>query len=575
MIFYTNHILRFFSAFCILLLFSEGTIAQNLENLGNGKLLKVNGSFSTNHVFYGVNGIESRRDPYNYFFSGNVNLGLYGWDVPLSFTYSNQRSSFRQPFNQYGMRPTYKWATGYLGYNSMNFSPYTLAGHIFLGAGVDLTPGKFNVSAMYGRLQKAVGPDTLNSYNIVPAYKRMGYGLKAGYQDGKDQFTFIIFGARDEQGSISMPPDSLGILPEENLVLSVSGAKALGKNIVLNAEYANSAITSDTRAEQIDPENHQVYTYTGSLFTPRTSSSYYSAYKAGLNYQLDFMSLGLGYEHVDPGYRTLGAYYFNNDLESYTVNAAYNFVKAKVNVAANCGLQKNNLDNTQLNETKRLVGSLNVNWQAGERLNLSSSYSNFTTFTDIRTQFERINELTPYDNLDTLNYEQISQSANLNANYLLKKGKDERQNINFNFSYQNSTDRQGGVDTGSGSDYYNYNIAYNISFIPSGMNVTLAFNGNNVIMDEVNSSTYGPTLSFTKAMLEKKLRNTFSTSYIASYADGDRVNRIANFRFNSNYNLKQKHNINLSAVVLNRNSNAQMNNAFTEYTVSMAYNYNF
>src|SRR5690606_23767511 len=187
---------------------------------------------------------------------------------------------------------------------------------------------------------------------------------------------------------------------------------------------------------------------------PRTASSYYNAYKAGINYQLDFMGLGLGYERVDPGYRTLGAYFFNNDLETYTVNVSYNFTKWKLNLAANAVLQKNNLDNSQMNQTRRAVGSVNASFQASERLNLSGSYSNFTTFMNIRTQFELLTELTPYDNLDTLNYRQISQSANMNINYVLSQDKDRRQNLNVNLSHQNSSDQQGGADTGTGSRFY-------------------------------------------------------------------------------------------------------------------------
>ena len=43
----------------------------------------------------------------------------------------------------------------------MSFSPYTLSGHLFLGGGVELRPqGPWTVSAMAGRLQKAIPVDT-------------------------------------------------------------------------------------------------------------------------------------------------------------------------------------------------------------------------------------------------------------------------------------------------------------------------------------------------------------------------------------------------------------------------------
>ncbi|HEU5293073.1 MAG TPA: hypothetical protein VFU05_20650 [Cyclobacteriaceae bacterium] len=56
----------------------------------------------------------------------------------------------------------------------MTFSPYTLSGHLFKGVGVDLAPGeKFKFSAMYGRLLKAVEPDSLNENASIPSFKRM------------------------------------------------------------------------------------------------------------------------------------------------------------------------------------------------------------------------------------------------------------------------------------------------------------------------------------------------------------------------------------------------------------------
>src|SRR5690606_7240282 len=113
--------------------------AQNLEGIGRGNAFGLSGGINANNVFYHANGIEERRDPNNYFLSGNLNISIYDWSVPLSFAYSDQHSSFQQPFNQYGLSPTYKWITLHGGYRSMSFSDYTVNGHLFLGGGFDIT----------------------------------------------------------------------------------------------------------------------------------------------------------------------------------------------------------------------------------------------------------------------------------------------------------------------------------------------------------------------------------------------------------------------------------------------------
>ncbi len=143
---------------------------------------------------------------YTYYASGNVNFSLYGWSVPVSFSLSNQNTSFQQPFNQYSLHPTYKWVTGHFGYVSMSFSPYTVNGHMFLGGGVDLAPeGKWKMSALYGRFLKAVEPDTANE-NSIPAYTRMGYGVKASYGNGGDNVDIVMFHAQDDEHSIHYTP---------------------------------------------------------------------------------------------------------------------------------------------------------------------------------------------------------------------------------------------------------------------------------------------------------------------------------------------------------------------------------
>jgi hypothetical protein len=42
------------------------------------------------------------------------------------------------------------------------------------------------------------------------------------------------------------------------------------------------------------------------------------------------------------------------------------------------------------------------------------SYSNFSSYTYIRSEFDEINQTNPYENLDTLNFTQLTQSAGLN-----------------------------------------------------------------------------------------------------------------------------------------------------------------
>ncbi len=551
--------------------------SQDLGNIGDEKPLKVSGGLSVSQIAYAVNGIESRRDPYSWFATGNLNFSLYGWSVPLSFSVSNQNTSFQQPFNQYGLSPTYKWVRGYIGYNSMSFSRYTLGGHIFNGVGVDLEPGeKFRFSAMYGKLLKAVEPDSTQDFSEPPAFKRMGYGFKASYITDGTEVNLSLFKAKDEINSISYVPEEEDVLPEENLSMALEAKKMLFSKIKISAEIAGSALTRDTRSEKTS--SGQLMTKMGNLYRARVSSSYYNAFNTNISYNGNGYALGLGYERIDPGYRTLGAYYFNNDLENITANGALALLSGKVNLSGNVGIQKDNLDKQKISSMKRWVGSINVGFVPSEKLNTNLSYSSFSTYTNIRSQFLDINRISPLDHLDTLNFTQLSQNASLNMNYSFSANENKKQNVSMMFTLQDATDQQGGVEQNSGITFYNINAAYSINYTNT-LSITTAFNysGNRSGLG-MSGKTLGPTLAVNRSFFDKKLRTSFSTSWNNTFTNNEFKNRVINFRVSSGYRLKEKHNINLNLVTLNRHSKEESTSGvgnFTEYTATLGYNYNF
>lgn len=560
----------------------EGVV-DDIKGIKDAKPIQFGGGFSTNHVFYAADGISARRNnPYTYYLQGNMNVNFYGKvNLPFTFSYSNQRFNYTYPqnqqsFNQFGMSPTYKWVTGHFGYRNMSFSPYTLNGHLFLGGGFELTPGdKFSISGMYGRFQKAVEFDSTQESTVnLPAYKRMGFGMKTSYKDKGDELTLIVFRAADEINSLAISPDSMGIFPEENFVWSLKGEKKLGKNLKVNLEYASSAYTKDKRSPDFASDN--LITSTG-ILQSTTSTVFYDAINAGINYNLGGSSIGMGYERIDPEYRTLGAYYFNNDLENITVNGATSLFKQKVNLTFDVGAQRDNLDKSKISTMNRAVGSLNVGWAVNDKLNISTGYSTFQTFTNIRSEFVTINQLTPYDNLDTLNYTQIAQTLNLTVAYNVTSNDKLRQAINFNGNYQKADDEQNGEATNAGSAFYNANMGYTINFVPSNTSVTLNVNANrNESFTSVNS-IFGPTLALSKTFFDRKIRTSLSSSWNASYIDADLANRILNIRLTNSFTIKKKHSINMSAVYLNRLQTNNLNTApeFNEFTGTVGYNYRF
>src|SRR5690606_23843773 len=139
-------------------------------------------------IFYNATGISARREPFTYLLSGSPTVSLYGWSIPFSFTLSQDERSFRQPFNQFGMSPTYKWITLHAGYRNVTFSPYTLAGHTILGGGFEINPGKIRAGFMYGRLNRATVIDTATQSLVPYSFSRKGFAARLGYGTAENHF---------------------------------------------------------------------------------------------------------------------------------------------------------------------------------------------------------------------------------------------------------------------------------------------------------------------------------------------------------------------------------------------------
>ena len=114
------------------------------------------------------------------------------------------------------------------------------------------------------------------------------------------------------------------------------------------------------------------------------STSKSRAFDAHLNYLIGKANVGIVYENIDPTYRTFGAMYFNNDLENISLTFARPFFKDRISIATQLGYQRDNLKEQKNQTSVRLVGSANLNAKISEKLNVSGSYSNFTSTTNRR-----------------------------------------------------------------------------------------------------------------------------------------------------------------------------------------------
>ncbi|RIV68906.1 hypothetical protein [Flagellimonas aequoris] len=545
----------------------------DLETLGKGKAFKLGGGVSANTVFYDSDQ-EIGRQPFTYFLQGNLNIMFYQFSMPVSYSYSNQgeQLNYNLPFNfnRLSLHPKYKWIQGHIGDGSMGFSPYTLNGHQFTGGGLELTPnGPWKVSTMVGRLLKATEED--GEERTIPAFRRMGYGLKVGYEKERYILGMTGFYAKDEINSILAVPDDKGITPKENMVLSFEGCYKILENLKVGAEYASTGITQDLRADVLDNGRGNI---TGLFLKNRASTEYFTAIRTGLDYIFNKSSIGLAYERIDPGYETLGAYYFNSDFENITLNSSTILFNNKVHLSFNIGYQRDDLEKQKQQAIKRTVGAVNIAYNASERLVLSGSYSNFSTFTNAKVnQFDVINDDDLLDNPDEqLDYKQLSQNANININYILSQKQRLQQNLNINYALADvSNAKDGVVHIGNASTFHNGNVSYTLGFPEKGMNITAALNGTLNTIGMEDSTTWGPTLNINHKFFENTLITNFGISHNTNNSTNSST-KITNLRANASYEWKKKHNFNLNLIQLLRNLSTGDSH---ELTITFGHSYSF
>ena len=561
--------------FIYFLLLSTPLIAQavDLETLGKGKAFKLGGGVSANTIFFDSDQ-EIGRHPFTYFLQGNLNITFYQFSMPMSYSYSNQgqQLNYNLPFNfnRLSLHPKYKWLQGHIGDVSMGFSPYTLNGHQFTGGGLELTPnGPWKISTMVGRLLKPTEDD--GTEQTIPAFKRMGYGLKVGYEKERYTLGAIGFYAKDEINSILAVPDDKAITPKENMVLSLEGSYKILENLTIGAEYASTGITQDLRADALDKDNG---TFAGLFLKNRASTEYFTAIRTGLDYTFEKSSIGLAYERIDPGYVTLGAYYFNSDFENITLNSSTTMFNNKVNISFNIGYQRDDLENQKQQATKRTVGAVNLSYNASERLVLSGSYSNFSSFTNAKVnQFDAINDDNLLDDADELlNYKQLSQNANININYILSQQQFVQQNLNINYALADVSNAEDGVvHIGNASTFHNGNVSYTLGFPEKGMNITAALNGTLNTIGTEDSTTWGPTLNINQKFFENTLNANMGISHNTSNAISSSTS-ITNLRANASYVFKKKHNFNVNLIQLFKNLSTGKSR---ELTLTFGHSYSF
>ncbi len=496
---------RFDILMMLLFLSSQCVYAQSfdVENLLKAKPLVVSGGFNANGVF--SNGLSNTNAPFDYFLSGRLNFSVYGIvNVPVTFNYSSRKITFSQgyTFNQLSINPTYKWVTAYIGTNAMTFSPYSLNGHQFVGGGVELSPNKWKVKAMYGRLIRGQFEDTLVT---GPTYNRIGYGYQVQYNPGTYTLGLTMFKGFDQMESLpELKRTFKGNIIEarDNTVVGLTFGTTLFHKLQFNIEYSNSVLSKDQSSKYASVP---IKSLAGLFHNGNATTESYNAFKTQLNYNIQRSKtiLGIAYERVDPNYTTLGGYYFVNDIANYTFNITQVLFKDKLSINGNVGIQKDDLNHTKANQQSRTIASVNTSWNVNKDLSMGFNFSNFQSYRFLNDTYTKLTRVQGVP-IDTLNYALISQTYGYNLNKRFKQTDTQQSSINLNANYLVSASKTGNkIDENAQTNILNTNLNYAISYPKRalGLNMGVSYFGNQLYTGTLQG--FGPTLGIQKTFVKK------------------------------------------------------------------------
>lgn len=557
--------------YCLLvfsILLRTNLIGQNLENIAEQKPVVFSGNVGLSLQTYSTTRERASRDPFVWTLSGSPTLSVFGITMPFSFVVSQKNESFRQPFNQYGASPYYKWLKLHLGFRSLSFSDYSLNGHVFNGVGLEANPGNWRLGGMFGTLLKPIPADSLSGFLIQPTYKRKGYSAKVGYGTSSNYVDLILFKGWDETSSIARPTDSAAINPQENLVFAIKTQQRFLSIFLFSLDLGLSGWTSNLFATGEAPEDIPLPGVISSLLKVNYSTRFTKAAKTSLSVRIKQVNLQLQYQRVEPDYQTMGAYFFNNDLENVTLSPSFSLLRRKMRVSGSVGWQRNNLFDDKSNQTNRRINSLQISYTPISKLSLSTSYTNYQIN---QQQIDIIRR----DVIDSLQLEQFSNNLSLNANYNFGD-KVKRYAISAGFSQQsmsqtNNNETLGNNDSRSVSP--NFSFRFNNKETKWGYRASA--NYNNFQNSNINSLRWGINGNVNKSFADDKFSLNATTSYYSTKLDGEKGGNTVRIGLRGDYRPADKHSIGFGTNFMKQGSSNERIQGFSEFLGSLNYSYAF
>jgi hypothetical protein len=545
-----------FSFLGLILGFCLPTKAQDLSTFSTKTPIKVSGNLSARTNFYTAQNLAARRVPFGWQLSGGATVTLLnGFQIPFSFIFSEQNRSFSQPFNQFGMSLRYKGYTLHAGYRNLTFSEFTLAGQSIFGGGGEIQKGKFRAGFMAGRFNRA----TAGYQSATPTFYRQGWSGRVGIGSNENFIDLIILSAADNEKSIGNYTNNQDLRPESNTVVGLNFKKSLLKKISISAEAAVSLYTFDQTSPKFD--SLKIPEFVDEFANLNISSEPTLALKSSLEYRGNYWGIGLGFQQIDAGYRSMGAYYLYNDMRMLSAAPNFSLFRGKISINGNFIQQTDNLKKLRAITTTRLSPSVSVGLNISQQFGVDFNGQVFTTSQAIIK--DKVGNL---DDLQNNSLYSVTTSPRWNISNNIMS-----HSVNITGGWQAMADKNlkskeytefKSITAGA---FYALSLFQSQTSINAGVNYS-GFNSLSVIAKPTYSFNAGGSRSFQKG----KYSASANTSYTLSEFS-NALNASGNF----SYKIDNHHQLNATISTLFLNYEGDTRPTAKEQRLNINYNYRF
>lgn len=402
------------------------TIAIQHNNFISSKLKIFNGtqsisrlpfhflsSYSIINYQYSTQKILGSDLPRNYF-SLRFDPTFVFFEIPLSFnSYINTtQSDSRQSINSFTLRleprllndminrktKESKGVKGYLkflsDFDALNigevypsYSKYTLNGSKLTGVDIEYNPGLFYL-AFSG----------LYNYKAVEeiSFARKIFAGKIGLGDKRENhFHLTVLKAWDDENSLNEDQITSSVTPQENFLVGTDGKlKLFNDKLVVEGEISGSVHTRDKTDAEVD--DGLVPEFLRFIIKPKLSTSvdYMFIIKSTYDIEKTDTKLSGTFKSIGPGYVSLGALNFRNDIRGFKIKLDQRLFDRKIQFSALMERERNN------------VGSFNSRTETTDNYGFNLKF-NFKDFPYIILDY-RPNSVTNNEEIDSLLYDNRS-----------------------------------------------------------------------------------------------------------------------------------------------------------------------